>query len=184
MARRFSAEVRFSFPAVLSLLICTDTEGTALLCLLSCMLHELGHVLMMLLDGCPPRKMTFYGGGILLSAERFGSVRVLLGGVAVNFLLFFVFFFWCSPLFGAVNLLTGLLNLLPIRPLDGGRLLERALLRLLPPERVLRVMSVTEAAAGALLIPTVILLFARGRIGFSAVVFLIYLLAVDFLEKL
>lgn len=192
MARRFSAEVRFSFPAVLSLLICTDTEGTALLCLLSCMLHELGHVLMMLLDGCPPRKMTFYGGGILLSAEGFGSVRVLLGGVAVNFLLFFAFFFYGTLfggssrllLFGAVNLLTGLLNLLPIRPLDGGRLLERGLLRLLPPERAMRVMGATEAAAGALLIPTVILLFSRGMIGFSSVVFLIYLLAVDFLEKL
>ncbi len=191
MARRFSAEVRFSFPAVLSLLLCTDTEGTALLCLLSCMLHELGHVLMMLLEKRPPRKMTFYGGGILLSAEGFGSVRVLLGGVAVNFLLFILFYFggtWLggSPrllLFGAVNLLTGLLNLLPIRPLDGGRLLERAILRLLPPERAMRVMSVTEAAAGALLIPTVILLFSRGMIGFSSVVFLIYLLAVDFLEK-
>lgn len=184
--------MRFSFPAVLSLLLCTDTEGTALLCLLSCMLHELGHILMMLLERKPPRKITFYGGGVLLSAEGFGSARVLLGGAAVNFLLFSVFFFWGSLrggsprllLFGAVNLLTGLLNLLPIRPLDGGMLLERALLRLLPPERVMRVMRAVEAAAGALLIPTVVFLFSRGMIGFSAVVFLIYLLAVDFLEKL
>lgn len=127
----------------------------------------------------------------MLSAEGFGSVRVLLGGAAVNFLLFILFYFggaWLGGpprflLFGAVNLLTGLLNLLPIRPLDGGRLLERAILRLLPPVRAMRVMSVTEAASGALLIPTVVLLFSRGKIGFSSVVFLIYLLAVDFWKK-
>lgn len=192
MARRFAAEVRFSFPAVLSLLLCTDGAGTALFCLLSCMLHEVGHILAMLLDGRPPRRITFYGGGILLSQEGFGSVRALLGGVAVNLLLFFVFFFYGiwrggssrALLFGAVNLLTGGLNLLPIRPLDGGRLLERALLRLLPPERVPRLMRGIETAAGLLLVPSVIFFFARGMIGFSSVVFLIYLLAVDFLEKL
>ncbi|MCM1335984.1 MAG: hypothetical protein NC237_13170, partial [Eubacterium sp.] len=192
VARRLRAEVRFSFPAVVSLLLCTDRAGTAVFCLLACMLHELGHILMMLAERKPPRKITFYGGGILLSAEGFESVRVLIGGVAANFLVFLISFFygtWLggSPrllLFGAVNLLTGGLNLLPIRPLDGGRLVEKALLRLLPPESAMRAMRGVEIAVGALLIPSVIFFFARGMIGFSSVVFLIYLLAVDFLEKL
>lgn len=185
MGKGFSAEVRFSFPAVLSLLLCTDREGTALLCLLCCILHELGHIAAMLIERKPPRKITFYGGGILLSSDWISSIPVLLGGCAVNFVLSAVFLLWgIFPMFGALNLLTGLLNLLPMRPLDGGMLLERAYLRFFPPERVVRLMAVTEAAAGALLVPVVAVLFYKGAVGISAVIFLIYLLAVEIFEKL
>ncbi len=188
MGKRFSAEMRFSFPAVLSLLLCTDAERTALLCLLSCMLHELGHIAVMLYERRPPRKITFYGGGILLSASGISSVPVLFGGCAVNFLLGGIFLFWGAAqrakLFGALNLLTGLLNLLPIRPLDGGMLLERFFLRFFPPERVPQLMNGIELAAGALLIPAVVFFFYKGFVGISSVIFLLYLLAVEIFEKI
>lgn len=185
---RIKPEIRFSFPAVLSVILCTDTEGTAVLCLLSCVLHETGHIIAMIAEGKPPERIVFYGGGIKLSGSNSNSIPVIIGGCFVNFVLFTVFYFfghnYVFRLFGMINFLMGIFNLMPISPLDGYNLLEKILIKLLKPENVGPVLKMTEITACLVCVPLIIIFFLNGEINFSSVVFLFYLLVVDIIEKM
>ncbi len=182
------AEVRFSFPAVLSVILCTDTEGTAVLCILACTLHELGHIIMMLFEGKSPEKIIFCGGGIRLSGGINRSIPVIIGGCAVNFILFGIFYGLCSDyslkLFGMINFLTGLFNLMPVQPLDGYHLLEKLLIKAISPEKVGAALRITEITACVLSAPFIILFFLNSGVNFSLVIFLFYLFVVDIVEKM
>ena len=181
------AEIRFSFPAVLAVILCTDTKGTALLCLLACALHEAGHIAVMYAMGCPPEKITLYGGGMKLTGGG-KSIPVIISGCAVNFLLFAAFYFFTADynlrLFGVINLLTGLFNLMPVQPFDGYKLLEKLIIRLFSPEKALSFLKTSEIIACAAAAPLIILFFLRGGVNFSSVVFLFYLFVVDIIENL
>ncbi len=122
----------FSFFAVVSFTcLLGGNSGKMLVMLACCVLHESGHLAAMLLCGCKPEGITFYGGGICLSgAKRINSfgkdVFILASGCAVNFALAFVS---CAlrgrlTFFAQTNLLLGGFNLLPSGCLDGGRLLD------------------------------------------------------------
>ena len=179
--------MRFSFPAVLALTLCTDTKGTALMCLLACALHETGHIVVMYAMGCPPERITLYGGGMKLTGGG-KSIPVIISGCAVNFFLFAAFYFFAAEynlrLFGVINLLTGLFNLMPVQPFDGYNLLERLIIKLFPPEKAISVMKAVEIVACVVISPLIILFFLGGNVNFSSVVFLFYLFVVDIIENL
>ncbi len=185
---KIKPEIRFSFPAVLAVILCTDTEGAAVLCLLTCGLHELGHIFVMLICNNPPEKIIFCGGGIRLSGNTHKTVPVIIGGCTVNFLLFTVFYpftpFYTLKLFGMINLLTGLFNLVPVKPLDGYFLFEKALIRFISPEKIDRVLRITEIIASLLFVPMIILFFIMGMMNFSSLIFLFYIFAVDIFEEM
>lgn len=181
-------EVRFSFLAVLSVILCTDTEGTALQCLLACALHETGHIITMLFHGTGPEKIVFGSGGIRLKGKNEKSLPVIISGCLVNFTLFGFFYFLCNDyrlkLFGMINLLTGLFNLAPIHPLDGYNLIEMLFIRLMPAEKVGNVLKIAEIIACIVFAPVIIIFLFNGRVNFSLVIFLFYLFVVDIIENL
>lgn len=126
----------FSFFAVIALtgLLGGAQSEKMLIMLACCLLHESGHIAAMLLFGCRPTELTFYGAGIMLSPpKRLGSfaqdAAVLASGCAVNFLLAFATCIATGELtfFAQTNLLLGGFNLLPVGCLDGGRLIDLAL---------------------------------------------------------
>ena len=97
--------------------------------LVSCALHELGHLVLMTAFGSSPQEIVVYGGGIRITPDnkqlsKNHDLAVLFGGAAVNFALCLLSYmangggFFCQ-----VNLLLGTLNLLPFRYFDGGRIL-------------------------------------------------------------
>ncbi len=180
-------ELKFSFPAVLAVILLTDTEGTAFFCLLACGLHEMGHIAVMLLTGKPPEKISLYGGGIRLTGGL-KTIPVIISGCSVNFLLFVIFWFlgksYDFKLFGMINLLTGIFNLMPIQPLDGYNLIEKLIIRIVPVEKVSFIMRITEITASLLAAPLIILFFLNGKMNFSSVIFLFYIFVVDIIENL
>ncbi len=185
---KLKPEIRFSFPAVLAVILSTDTEGTALLCLLACALHELGHIIVMLFEKRPPERIIFYGGGIKLSGNLSRSIPAVTAGCSVNFALFIGFYFFTASyelkLFGMINLLTGLFNLMPVCPLDGYFLAERLILKLGSPEKTAGRLKAVEIVSSIMAAPLIILLFMRGMMNFSSVIFLFYLFVVDIIENL
>ncbi|WP_423415744.1 site-2 protease family protein [Hyphomicrobium sp. B1] len=119
--------------------------STAVILLLVVLLHELGHVLAMRWVGIPVRGIYFipFFGGVAVG-EGFGKSEAVRGFVALmgpaGSMLTTGIFFWLSlqnddPFLADLVLLSAVvngLNLLPILPLDGGRILQALTSRLSP----------------------------------------------------
>ena len=137
--------------------------------LISVLFHELGHAFAGRALGLTP-SIELYGGGGLTSftaatrpVSTMGSIGISLAGPIAGFALgglvyvlgpyapagyatrFVRDMLWC-------NIGWGLLNLLPILPLDGGRVVERVLRAITPgrAERIARIVSIVVAALAGL----------------------------------
>ena len=187
-ASQIKIRAEFSFFAVLGFVLCTDSGGVSAMCLAACFLHELGHITVMFMLRRPPSAVTFCGGGIRISGGSCGFAAVS-AGVAVNLALFAVFAVlpWednTLRLFGVINLLAAAFNLLPIGTLDGKRMLDIALKRAFSPSFAIKLSDICEAVMLCLVIPSLFILVFSGFLNFSAVIFVIYVLAVEILNKI
>ncbi len=122
------------FLAWLCLLVLTDETQLAGWFLWPVILHELGHLAMLALFGCPPGVMTLSFVGVGLSGDPQGVSKgkralVYAAGSLMNLLLFLIFGFACQndshrlTCLALPHLAVGLFNLLPMPANDGGRLL-------------------------------------------------------------
>jgi len=125
------------FFTVVTLLLTFSVDSTVIIALVSSVLHECGHLIMLLHFGCEVKSVTlsFYGMKILRKNEmqlRFSrEIAVCLAGVTVNFavclLCLLLHLFISGELLlkiSAVNLILGLFNILPVYSLDGSRAME------------------------------------------------------------
>ena len=111
---------------------------------LSILLHEAGHLLVMALFGIAIERITVLPIGIdikrrhkCISYEK--DIILALAGIAVNLSVFFIFKKY--GFFAYTNLLYALINLIPIKGLDGGNALEAFLLSVCEYDRVERVLN-------------------------------------------
>ena len=129
----------FSFWAVVTLMLMLDRSNTAIITLISAVLHETGHLIMMYAFSAPPEKLTlgFFGMRIDKRESSLSFLKetiVALAGPIVNLiiaLVSFVFYkFYCNEQMlkiSTINLMLGLFNLIPIEPLDGARAIKNTL---------------------------------------------------------
>jgi stage IV sporulation protein FB len=123
--------VSFSFFFVAAVFsICSNTQADELLVtLMCCAFHELGHLVLMTAFGSSPQEIVVYGGGIRITPDnkqlsKYHELAVLFAGPAVNFMLCLLSYLTSGGgFFCQVNFLLGVLNLLPFRYFDGGRVL-------------------------------------------------------------
>lgn len=137
----------------------------------SIFLHELGHAWGNLIQGVPVRRIMLYGGGGFCepgrSATRYERELVVAMGPIVNLTLWALaslaapmvsdpeisYVLWMVE---RINLYLALFNLIPMQPLDGGKLFELLLHRLLPPTAATRMAGFVGLVVAVLWIPAMI----------------------------
>ena len=161
------------FFAGLAVMVWVDSAGYMLTLLLTAVLHEMGHLAAFCAFRIPIAEIRFELFGIAILPEKSRLIPnktmliCLLAGPCVNLLLFgsgvilgqFFDLTGAIRLFVTANLILSLFNLLPMMPLDGGRLLALLLGRLLGATRAENGMRIFSGLFGiGLLILGVILM--------------------------
>lgn len=180
--RKTLVRLDFSFFAVTALFLFLDSSGLGLTALAACGLHELAHLIAMTVFGIKAEEITFYGAGVRISSSetdrRGGAARVLilLAGCAANFLAVVLLSRSGDGIAAAINLCTGLFNLLPIGELDGAALLKTLFIKICRPDNIDKNMRIAAVASGAVMAATIILL--GGGISFTLATTLLYFIIV------
>lgn len=183
--------INISFAAAVTLTLIIDESGFCAAALFCCIVHELGHIICLLIFGEKPKliELSFYG----IKLERkndclksFENVAVYVSGPLANFVLSAVFVAFSSGGFSVNAAVTsfcvGLFNLLPCIPLDGGNLLNLALLRFVGEEECRKIRF---GVSLAVLLPVsaagFFLLIKNGNVTLAAVS--VYLIVMTFLDN-
>jgi len=169
-----------------------DIVGSALfagLLVLAIFLHELGHAWGNLVQGVPVRRIMLHGGGGFCESARTASRReqelIVAMGPLVNLALWalsslgiWAIWEWGSfppsmpmiylsmglSMFAFLNLALFVFNLIPVQPLDGGKLFHLFLLRILPPGGAHRVAGAVGLVLAIAWVPAAV--FAYLELGF------------------
>lgn len=128
------AKVDLKIFFILLLYILTHKVETFTITFIFIILHEIGHILSGILLGLKINKLELNIAGISLEFKNYGKERKLkniiidLAGPAINLLLAIIGIFIQSKIIIYVNAILFFINMLPIYPLDGGRILKNILL--------------------------------------------------------
>ena len=142
-------------------LLLTDTPILLAALLPAALLHELAHYAVLRLCGVRAARFTLTGLGASLyvpELHRLSYGAELLSAAAgplMNLLLWVLLSLTGSEeltLFAGAQMVLGVLNLLPVRPMDGGRILWLALAWLTEPYTAQRVLSAVSLAVSLALL--------------------------------
>lgn len=147
-----------------------DPSGESLATVVAAVLHEAGHISVMLFFGIGLRDITVTPYGLEINKRRdfnsfFEEIAVSLAGCAINLLTFLLLFRFggFALLLARASLTLCLLNLLPILCLDGGTALSAAVSLFCLPDTAERVCrSVSFVTLVAVWIPAAYIFMASG----------------------
>ena len=140
----------------------------------SIFLHELGHAWGCIVQGVPVRRIMIHGGGGFCEHARspsYGQQELIVAmGPIVNLAIWALaslaapmmenlMLAWALHWLALINLFLAIFNMLPVHPLDGGKLFQLLLLRFLPSGTATRISGAVGLVIAALWIPGMIWLF-------------------------
>lgn len=138
------------FFGLLAWLLVYEQKGLAAGCLAASLIHECGHLLMMVFCRCLPRRIVVGIFGMRMERDHTCSlglieeILVSAGGPAINLLCCVIFFLLDKQQAAAIHLILAGLNLLPIDSLDGGTIVLHILYHFLTYDTANRVMQIVS----------------------------------------
>ena len=194
--RLFDTEIyiSFLFSAAVTIMLLTDKTGYMLPALFAIILHEMGHLFMMWILECSPKRIKLIPASVQITApfqKRYrNDFLVSVSGPAVNILLFLTLYFnylafgnEVTLYFALVNVVIGVFNLLPVKGLDGGTILFCILEKYKGPDKAAVTLKIITIILAAALILTAITLTLRGKINISVYIMGIYLFIMSLLKN-
>ena len=139
-------------------------------------LHELGHAWATLIQGIPVRRIMIYGGGGFCERTRSANARqeelIVAMGPIVNLTIWAVasliwpympegLLMWAVNLLAWINLFLAIFNMIPVQPLDGGKLFHLLLLRFTSPGMATRIAGGVGLVIAILWIPAMYLAYTK-----------------------
>lgn len=147
-------EISFLFICLISSFVIIESSNLLVWGLSSALLHELGHILVMILVGHKPSKITFNVFDIDIKDNSRNNrdykedIFILLGGPTANFLIvavLWVLYVNCKNedilILITENLFLGIFNIMPIESLDGGQILYIYLSNKLQQDKAIMVLE-------------------------------------------
>ena len=196
--RVFGCEISISFPlaAALTIFFILDRSGSTVICCLSALCHELGHLGMMALFQTKADKIKLGLFDVNISdngkyqRSLWAEICVLLAGAAANLLAAGIgcvlFIFYKEPFLSAFissNLFLAFFNLLPVEALDGGNIIYLLLLRRI---RHAYAVKILEILSFAVLLPLAcggFYVLLSSRYNFTLLLTSCYLMAIILLKR-
>lgn len=186
--------ISFLFAATVTIMLLTDKTGYMLPALFAIILHELGHLFMMWLLECAPKRIKLIPASVQITApfqKRYrNDILVAAAGSSVNILLFLTLYFnylafrnEVTLYFALLNLVIGGFNLLPVKGLDGGTILFCILEKYKGPDKAAVTLKIITIILAVALILTAITLTLRGKINISMYIIGIYLFVMCLLKN-
>lgn len=134
-------QISYTLICLCAICLVTNTFSGFIICLMSVLVHETGHIIPMTIFGNFPSTIKISLFEIAISDEcriqrkPFQNFIIIFFGPFANFICFIIFYLlylFCNDIFlsfSMVNLFLGLFNMLPVISLDGGQLLYLLLCR-------------------------------------------------------
>ena len=185
-------EFHFSFFAAVSLMMIIAPNGLAIWGLTACIIHELGHLFAMIIMGQRADKIVFYGAGIKIIKKNYNSrtsfdkeIFILISGVLLNFIVFLAL----APLdgnfrlFGIINLIIAMFNLLPLKSFDGGKLITTLFYKFFDYSRAITFDNYLQKINLFLSIAAIIIFYIFGYRNFTFYLTILYLLITELVSS-
>ncbi len=182
-------EITFIFVAFISFVISLEVPSNVVITILSSMLHEIGHLITMISLDNKPLKVRFEmtGINIIRNQETAISVKneifISFGGPIINafitFICCIIFAFYNSEwvlTFACINLIIMIFNLLPIKKLDGGRILYYLLSIKFDFMACSKILKITSLCFIFVIFVWGIYVFIVSHFNFSLIIIAIFLL--------
>lgn len=120
--------IGYSFVIVVLLAFMIGLNKEILYLLQAFLIHELGHILFFKTYQYKINKITIFPFGGVIDYENkndflYKEILVTIAGIVFNYLFFLIFSIFNLTVFATYNLVIAYINILPIYPLDGGRVL-------------------------------------------------------------
>ncbi len=188
--------LEFSFVFVLTLMLIFYRQTVVMLCLLSSVLHEGGHLIFMLAFGEKILSVTFGAFGVRIERVSKANLSykkealIALGGIIINFLLAFLggmyYYFTKSEnalMFSFINIFVAAFNCVPVNLLDMGRALRSMLMTKYDETKADKLLGAVSFAS-----VNIIMLFCLGYclfvgVNFSLIFVSIYLYVITLFKK-
>lgn len=170
-----------------------DRTGFALPLIFAVVMHEGGHLLVMWILDCPPKRVRLVPAAVEITAvfgcSRKKEIAVALAGPAVNLVLFFALWFNFlaykgeqTLIYALINLLICIFNMLPVTGLDGGTVLFSLLTRRKAPEKAALIMRIINLSLAALVLFAAVYLCFHGKVNISLFITALYLIVISIIK--
>ncbi len=181
-------EITFLFVAFISFVISLNAPSNVIMTIISSMLHEIGHLAIMLILKNKPEKIRFELTGIniirnqdkKISSKK--EVLIALGGPLMNLFIVTICCIILSTydndsilIFSGINLILMIFNLLPIKKLDGGLALYHSLSKKFDLNFTYLILKVTSIIFILIIFVWGIYIFIVSRYNISLIIIAIFL---------
>ena len=185
--------ISFLFCAVITIMLLTDKTGFLLPALFAIIMHEIGHLFMMWLLECSPKRVKLIPASIQITTpfqKRYrNDLLIAIAGPAVNIVLFLTLYFnylafgnEITLYFALLNLVIAIFNLLPVNGLDGGTILYCVLAKFKGSDKAAVILRIITLILAILIIVTAVTLTFRGNFNLSFYIIGIYLLIMSLVK--
>ena len=193
--RLFGTEIylSFLFAALLTVMLATDKTGLVLPTFFAVFMHECGHLFAMWILGCAPKKIKLIPASVQITNAAFTGYKndflIAVSGPLVNFILFLAFYYNYSLFenrlvgyFALINLMLGILNLLPVKGLDGGTVLFSILCRITDINKATLMLKIITLILAVAIIVTAVFSTVRDKTNISLYIMGIYLIVISVMK--